>query len=168
MSGSLLVGVAEVVVYSGYIRRLGEAKQKEGVVEEVKEIVETWVIGGEEAEKKKIKSVALIDREDQSTLRERIRQKYHQPDIMCRDFYKHSSDKRTSKTTKTYRNRNIIIVPTIWCVPSTYLLRALQEKEPESELLSRRLSPIPTVRASPKKTGASAAPRPKRKKKKFF
>lgn len=75
MSGSLLVGVAEVVVYSGYIRRLGEAKQKEGVVKEVKEIVETWVIGGEEAEKKRIKSVALIDREDQSTLRERIRRK---------------------------------------------------------------------------------------------
>jgi TMEM199 family protein len=75
MSGSLLVGVAEVVVYSGYIRRLGEAKQKEGVVKEVKEIVETWVIGGEEAEKERIKSVALIDREDQSTLRERIRRK---------------------------------------------------------------------------------------------
>jgi TMEM199 family protein len=76
MSGSLLVGVAEVVVYSGYIRRLGEAKQKEGVVKEVKEIVETWVIGGEdEAEKERIKSVALIGREDQSTLRERIRRK---------------------------------------------------------------------------------------------
>jgi TMEM199 family protein len=71
MSGSLLVGVAEVVVYSGYIRRLGEAKQKEGVVKEVKEIVETWVIGGEdEAEKERING-----REDQSTLRERIRRK---------------------------------------------------------------------------------------------
>ncbi|KAE9369235.1 hypothetical protein N431DRAFT_413049 [Stipitochalara longipes BDJ] len=45
MSGSLLVGVAEVVVYSGYIRRVGEAKGKERGVKEVKEIVNTWVVG---------------------------------------------------------------------------------------------------------------------------
>lgn len=50
MSGSILVGVAEVVVYSGYIRRVGEAKGKEKVVKEVKEIVNTWVVGaGDEA-----------------------------------------------------------------------------------------------------------------------
>jgi hypothetical protein len=77
MSGSLLVGVAEVVVYSGYIRRLGEAKKREGAVKEVKEIVKTWVIGGEENEREKesIELVALIGREDQSTLRERKRRK---------------------------------------------------------------------------------------------
>jgi len=77
MSGSLLVGIAEVAVYSGYIRRLGEAKQKEGAVKEVKEIVRTWVIGGEEdgREKESNESVALIGREDQSSLRERIRRK---------------------------------------------------------------------------------------------
>lgn len=75
MSGSLLVGIAEVVVYSGYIRRLGEAKQKEEAVKEVKEIVKTWVIGGEDETEKESESVALIGREDQSTLRERIRRK---------------------------------------------------------------------------------------------
>ena len=48
MSGSLLVGVAEVVVYSGYIRRVGEAKGKERKVKEVKEIVNTWVVGAGE------------------------------------------------------------------------------------------------------------------------
>ena len=45
MSGSILVGIAEVVVYSGYIRRVGEAKGKERGVKEVKEIVNTWVVG---------------------------------------------------------------------------------------------------------------------------
>jgi TMEM199 family protein len=48
MSGSILVGVAEVVVYSGYIRRVGEAKGKEKGVKEVKEIVNTWVVGARE------------------------------------------------------------------------------------------------------------------------
>jgi TMEM199 family protein len=48
MSGSALVGVAEVVVYSGYIRRVGEAKGKERKMREVKEVVKTWVIGGDE------------------------------------------------------------------------------------------------------------------------
>ena len=48
MSGSILVGVAEVVVYSGYVRRVGESKGKEQAVKEVKEVMKTWVIGGEE------------------------------------------------------------------------------------------------------------------------
>ena len=50
MSGSLLVGVAEVVVYSGYIRRVGEAKWKAKGLKEVKEVVNTWVVGGKEIE----------------------------------------------------------------------------------------------------------------------
>ena len=48
MSGSALVGVAEVVVYSGYIRRVEEAKGKERKLKEVKEVVKTWVVGGED------------------------------------------------------------------------------------------------------------------------
>ncbi len=44
MSGSLLVGIAEVVVYSGYIRRIGEAKKEAGRLTEVKEVVNTWVV----------------------------------------------------------------------------------------------------------------------------
>jgi TMEM199 family protein len=72
MSGSLLVGVAEVAVYSGYIRRLGEAKGREGKVREVKEIVKTWVVGGEgEKEEGNVKQVGLVGKEDQNTLRER-------------------------------------------------------------------------------------------------
>jgi len=48
MSGSILVGVAEVVVYSGYIRRLGEARGKEKAIKEIKEVVTTWVVGANE------------------------------------------------------------------------------------------------------------------------
>jgi hypothetical protein len=44
MSGSILVGIAEIVVYSGYIRRVGEAKSKEKSVKEIKEVVNTWVV----------------------------------------------------------------------------------------------------------------------------
>ena len=44
MSGSVLVGVAEVVVYGGYLRRVKEAKDKEKRKVERKEIIDTWVI----------------------------------------------------------------------------------------------------------------------------
>jgi membrane protein implicated in regulation of membrane protease activity len=50
MSGSLIVAVAEVAVYAGYIRRVGEAKQKEKAKGEVREIVRTWVVGREDGE----------------------------------------------------------------------------------------------------------------------
>ncbi|KAF2102115.1 hypothetical protein NA57DRAFT_54043 [Rhizodiscina lignyota] len=46
MSGAILVAVAEVVVYTGYLRRVKEAKGKEKRKIENKEIVETWVIEG--------------------------------------------------------------------------------------------------------------------------
>ncbi|MCJ1382456.1 hypothetical protein MMC17_005569 [Xylographa soralifera] len=50
MGGSGMVGVAEIVVYAGYIRRLKEAKEKSKKAVEVKEIIKTWVIGGQEPE----------------------------------------------------------------------------------------------------------------------
>ena len=48
MGGSGIVGVAEVVVYAGYMRRLKEAREKGKKQIEIKEIVKTWIIGGEE------------------------------------------------------------------------------------------------------------------------
>jgi len=50
LGGSLLVGVAEVVIYMGYIRRVGESKQKEKNMGEVKEILRTWIIDGREGD----------------------------------------------------------------------------------------------------------------------
>ncbi len=46
MGGSGIVGVAEVVVYAGYLRRLKDAKDKGKKHVEIKEIIKTWVIGG--------------------------------------------------------------------------------------------------------------------------
>jgi TMEM199 family protein len=48
MAGSILVAIAEVAVYSGYIWRLGEAKSKERKTKEKKEIVRSWVVGAED------------------------------------------------------------------------------------------------------------------------
>lgn len=48
LGGSMLVGIAEVVVYSGYVRRVGESKGKEKGVKEIKEVMKTWVISGDD------------------------------------------------------------------------------------------------------------------------
>ncbi|KAL8797494.1 MAG: hypothetical protein Q9195_000310 [Heterodermia aff. obscurata] len=48
MGGSGMVGLAEVAVYAGYIRRVKDARDKGKKLVESKEIVKTWVIGGEE------------------------------------------------------------------------------------------------------------------------
>ena len=44
MAGSIVVAIAEVVIYAGYIRRLKEATVEEKKKIERKQIAETWVI----------------------------------------------------------------------------------------------------------------------------
>lgn len=46
MGGSGMIGIAEVVVYAGYLRRVKEAREKGKKDVEVKEILKTFVIGG--------------------------------------------------------------------------------------------------------------------------
>ncbi|AEO67950.1 uncharacterized protein THITE_2117138 [Thermothielavioides terrestris NRRL 8126] len=48
MGGSVLVGIAEVAVYSGYVWHLGQAKKQDRTLKEVKEIVQTWTVEGPE------------------------------------------------------------------------------------------------------------------------
>ena len=48
MGGSGMIAVAEVVVYAGYLRRIKEAKEKGRKQVEIKEIVKTWIIGGDD------------------------------------------------------------------------------------------------------------------------
>ncbi|EPE32530.1 hypothetical protein GLAREA_07664 [Glarea lozoyensis ATCC 20868] len=76
MGGSLLVGVAEVVVYLGYVRRVGEAKGKAKGLKEVKEIVNTWVVGGPDYGNDTMDSAVPItgnhDAEENSTRRRKI------------------------------------------------------------------------------------------------
>ena len=47
MGGSMLVGIAEVTLYSGYIWHLSEAKKKDKSAREVKEVVRTWVVAAD-------------------------------------------------------------------------------------------------------------------------
>jgi len=78
MSGSILVGVAEVVVYTGYLRRLEEAKGKAKKLGEVKEIIKTWVIGGKDEDKTQIcqsESPTILLKEDSSGFGARRRKK---------------------------------------------------------------------------------------------
>ncbi|KAI9791499.1 MAG: hypothetical protein M1816_003843 [Peltula sp. TS41687] len=49
LGGSILVAVAEVVVYAGYLGKLKEAKERGQDQIETKEIINTWVIGGDKS-----------------------------------------------------------------------------------------------------------------------
>ena len=77
MSGSVLVGVAEVVVYSGYIRRVSEAKGKEKGVQEVREVLRTWIVGGAEQEEgeETEKLVLVKDKRESGDVKTRRRKK---------------------------------------------------------------------------------------------
>ncbi|KAL3425969.1 vacuolar h+-atpase assembly protein [Phlyctema vagabunda] len=46
MTGSILVGIAEIVVYTGYLRKVGDAKGKAKGLQEIKEVINTWTVGG--------------------------------------------------------------------------------------------------------------------------
>jgi TMEM199 family protein len=46
MGGSGMVAIAEVVIYSGYVRKVKEAKVKERKKPEIKQIIESWIIDG--------------------------------------------------------------------------------------------------------------------------
>lgn len=48
LGGSIMVGVAEVALYSGYIWHLGQAKKQDRTLKEVREVVQTWALGAEE------------------------------------------------------------------------------------------------------------------------
>jgi len=78
MSGSMLVGIAEVVVYAGYIRRVGEAKGKAKNLKEIKEVMKTWVIDGgkdNESVNGHDEFVMIEDKEDPSGMKPRKRKK---------------------------------------------------------------------------------------------
>lgn len=50
MGGSIVVAIAEVGVYQGYVWRMSESKSRQKAVKEVKEVVQTWVVGRDEGE----------------------------------------------------------------------------------------------------------------------
>lgn len=65
MGGSIVVAIAEVAVYSSYVWRLGESKQKKAGSSEVKEVVNTWQVGGGKGEASEHdKSILIQSKED--------------------------------------------------------------------------------------------------------
>lgn len=62
MTSSVVVAVAEVAIYTGYIRRVREAKQTEKVKTEKKEILDTWVIDANKERRTNVpKATSVVD-----------------------------------------------------------------------------------------------------------
>ena len=59
MGGSSMIGIAEVVVYAGYLRRVREAKEKGKTAVETKEIIKSWVIGGDDKKVSEIDAIPI-------------------------------------------------------------------------------------------------------------
>lgn len=77
LGGSIVVAIAEVAVYSAYTWRMAEGEKSQKKIREVKEIVQTWVVG-EEIEKEAIREPVNLseigDTEiDATNLRRRIK-----------------------------------------------------------------------------------------------
>ena len=75
MGGSIVVAIAEVGVYQGYVWRMSQSKSRSKAVKEVKEVVQTWVVGQDEGERGNVddKTVLLKSKEDDAdgTVRKR-------------------------------------------------------------------------------------------------
>ncbi|KAH6896694.1 endoplasmic reticulum-based factor for assembly of V-ATPase-domain-containing protein [Thelonectria olida] len=74
LGGSILVAIAEVVVYNGYMWRMGQAKKKQEGVKEVKQVIETWVVNQDKGMDEK--TVLIKEKEDETpdTMRKRKRE----------------------------------------------------------------------------------------------
>lgn len=73
MGGSLVIAIAEVTLYATYVWHLTDANKNEKKIKEVKEIVQTWVVGGD-PEKEGLQDTIMIDQReevDQTNVRRR-------------------------------------------------------------------------------------------------
>jgi TMEM199 family protein len=71
MGSSIIVGVAEVAVYSIFVWKMGDAKGRQEAVKEVKEVVDTWVLGRGDEDKESKEPVLLERKEDDNGIRKR-------------------------------------------------------------------------------------------------
>ncbi|KAM0372219.1 hypothetical protein ACHAPK_004791 [Fusarium culmorum] len=62
MGGSILVAIAEVVVYNAYLWKMDEGRKKLGKVKEVREVVESWTVGKLDDEDEK--TILLKEKDD--------------------------------------------------------------------------------------------------------
>ncbi|KAI1210109.1 endoplasmic reticulum-based factor for assembly of V-ATPase-domain-containing protein [Annulohypoxylon truncatum] len=74
LGGSIVVAIAEVTVYSAYTWRMAEGEKIQNKKREVKQIVQTWVIGEDDNDKKGHDEPLTIDETEPATnLRRRIK-----------------------------------------------------------------------------------------------
>ncbi|RTE81847.1 hypothetical protein BHE90_003617 [Fusarium euwallaceae] len=71
LGGSILVGIAEVIVYSGYQWRMEEGKKKDRKVKEVKEVVESWVVGKDDLQDEKTVLIKEKEADENDMVRKR-------------------------------------------------------------------------------------------------
>ncbi|KAM3480005.1 hypothetical protein MY8738_005208 [Beauveria namnaoensis] len=67
MGGSILVAIAEVAVYGGYVWRMGEAKRKEDIRPERKEVMQTWIPGVRPLSRKRDKPLRTYGKRSTAT-----------------------------------------------------------------------------------------------------
>lgn len=75
LGGSIMVAIAEVAVYSAYTWRMTEGEKNQKKVKEVKEIVQTWVIGEDEKgnDKNNGKLLTQDESKTETNLRRRLK-----------------------------------------------------------------------------------------------
>ncbi|KXH52032.1 hypothetical protein CSIM01_07851 [Colletotrichum simmondsii] len=67
LGGAILVLIAEVAVYSGYVWRIGEAKSKTKEPEEIREVMQSWVLGKESKGDPADEATTLVGTKSQDT-----------------------------------------------------------------------------------------------------
>ncbi|KAI0096810.1 endoplasmic reticulum-based factor for assembly of V-ATPase-domain-containing protein [Hypoxylon sp. NC0597] len=73
LGGSIIVAIAEVAVYSAYTWRMAEGEKNLKKKKEIKEIIQTWVIGEDDNEKSNDGSLPLDETKPETNLRRRIK-----------------------------------------------------------------------------------------------
>lgn len=74
MGGSIVVLIAEVVVYNGYVWKLTEAKTNRKEPKEIREVMQTWVVGkDDEGSEKNAMLLDAVSQETEEGIRRRLK-----------------------------------------------------------------------------------------------
>ncbi|KAI1475882.1 endoplasmic reticulum-based factor for assembly of V-ATPase-domain-containing protein [Daldinia eschscholtzii] len=74
LGGSIVVAIAEVAVYSAYTWRMAEGEKNQKKMKEVKQIVQTWVVGEDDSVKEDLIKASISENTESDTnLRRRIK-----------------------------------------------------------------------------------------------
>ncbi|CAG7554748.1 unnamed protein product [Fusarium equiseti] len=151
MGGSILVGIAEVVVYNAYMWKMDEGRKKHGKVKEVKQVVESWVLGKDDDQDEK--TVLLSEKDDTVNDGVRKRKTEHRHGI----FLKRKQLKMfESPAPSTSRPRAKPL--------RTYGKRSIRDDSPREQSLKKRRIPseeAPADTSAPKDTDTESPSLPK-------